>query len=113
MVPIYLHSGGVPHIVGKLSMRVTTLPYISSQSEVFTQNYGPPKLQESQFWEFQNFNLGVLGQNDIWVLAPWLGIENNTKGEGDGFSQIRAMVSLVNSCLLVVRPCTKSAPTTH
>ncbi len=25
--------------------------------------------------------LGVLGQNDIWVLAPWPGIENNIKGK--------------------------------
>jgi len=35
------------------------------------------------------------------------------KGEGGGLLQVRAMVSLVNSCLFVVRPCTKSAPTLH
>jgi hypothetical protein len=29
------------------------------------------------------------------------------KGEGGGFPQVQAMVSLVNSCLLVARPCTK------
>jgi hypothetical protein len=37
------------------------------QSEVRTQSYGLPKLQEFQFREFRDFNLGVLGQNDIWA----------------------------------------------
>jgi hypothetical protein len=35
------------------------------------------------------------------------------KGEGSGFPQVRAVVSLVSLCLLMVRPCTKSAPITH
>jgi len=35
------------------------------------------------------------------------------KGEGGGFPQVRAMVSLVSLSLLVVRPNTKSAPTMH
>jgi hypothetical protein len=35
------------------------------------------------------------------------------KGEGDGFPQVRAMVSLVSSSLLVARPNTKNAPTMH
>jgi hypothetical protein len=29
------------------------------------------------------------------------------KGEGGGFPQVRAVVNLVNPCLLVARPCTK------
>jgi hypothetical protein len=33
------------------------------------------------------------------------------KGEGDGFPQVRVMMSLVSSSLPVVRPSTKSAPT--
>jgi hypothetical protein len=37
----------------------------SSQLEVYTQSYGSPKLWESQLREFQDSNLGVLGQNDI------------------------------------------------
>jgi hypothetical protein len=32
-------------------------------------------------WEFQDSNLGVLGQNDIWVLAPWLGTKNIIRGK--------------------------------
>jgi hypothetical protein len=35
------------------------------------QSDGPPKSQESQSWELWDSHLGVLGQNDIWVLVPW------------------------------------------
>ncbi len=33
------------------------------------------------------------------------------KGEGGGFLQVQAVVSLVSPCLLVVRSCTKSVLT--
>jgi hypothetical protein len=35
------------------------------------------------------------------------------KGEGGDFPQVRAMMSFVSPSLLVVRPCTKSAPIMH
>ncbi len=35
------------------------------------------------------------------------------KGEGGGFPQVQAVVSLVSSSLLMARPSTKSAPTMH
>ncbi len=35
------------------------------------------------------------------------------KGEGAGFLQVRAVMSLVSLCLLMVRPYTKSASTMH
>jgi len=35
------------------------------------------------------------------------------KGEGGGFPQVRAVVSLVSSNLLMARPNTKSVPTMH
>jgi len=35
------------------------------------------------------------------------------KGEGDGFPQVRAMVSLVSSSLPMAHPSTKSVPTMH
>jgi hypothetical protein len=35
------------------------------------------------------------------------------KGEGGGFPQVLAVVSLVNSCMPVVRPSTKSTQTMH
>jgi hypothetical protein len=52
-------------------------------------------------------------QNDIWVLAPWPGIKNTIKGKGGGFPQVRVVVSLMNPCLLVACPCTKSVPSMH
>jgi hypothetical protein len=39
------------------------------------------KLRKSQFREFLDSNLGVSGQNDIWVLAPWLGTKNTIRGK--------------------------------
>jgi hypothetical protein len=54
-------------------MKATTFLKTSFQSKVYTQSYGSPKSQESQFWEFQDSNLGVQGQNDIWVLVLWSG----------------------------------------
>jgi len=41
---IYLRASGVPHIVGKLSTRDTTLLEISPQLEVWKKIYGLPKL---------------------------------------------------------------------
>jgi hypothetical protein len=40
------------------------------------QNHESPN-----FWNFKTFDLGILGQNDIWVHAPWLGIENTIMGK--------------------------------
>jgi len=68
---IYLRASGVPHIVGKLSMRVTTLLQTSPQLKVFTKSYGLPKLRDTQF----------SGQNDIWVQAPWPSIKNIIRGK--------------------------------
>ncbi len=73
--------GGVPHIVEKILTRATTLLWTSPQLEVYTQSYGPPKLLDTQFKEFRDSNLGVLGQNDIWVLAPWPIIKNTIRGK--------------------------------
>jgi hypothetical protein len=37
------------------------------------------KVMGLQFWEFRDSHLGVLGQNDIWMLASWQGTKNNIK----------------------------------
>jgi hypothetical protein len=42
---------------------------------------GPQKVQESQFWEFQDSHLGVPGQNAIWMWASWRGIEYTIRGK--------------------------------
>jgi hypothetical protein len=55
--------------------------HTSFQSKFCTQSYGLSKSQESQFWKFRNSNLGVLGHNDIWVLASWPDIENIIRGK--------------------------------
>jgi hypothetical protein len=78
---IYLCVGGVPHTVEKILTRAITLLQTSFQSEVYTQNYGPPKLRKSQFKVFRDSNLGISKQKEIWVLAPWLGTNNTTRGE--------------------------------
>jgi len=62
-----------------LATRARILLETSSQLEFCTQSYGLPKSWESQLWEFQN--LGVLGQNEIWVLVPWLGTKYIIKGK--------------------------------
>jgi hypothetical protein len=61
----------------KLSTRAITL----FQSEFCIQSYGPPKLWESQFKEFQDSHLRVIGQNDIWVLAQWPSTKNTMRGK--------------------------------
>jgi hypothetical protein len=45
--PIYLAADNVPHTVGKLSMRSTTLLQTALRSEVCSQSYGVSKSQES------------------------------------------------------------------
>jgi hypothetical protein len=78
---ISLRVGGMQHIVKQLLTRATTLLQTSSQLKVCTQIYGPPKLQESQLWEFWDSHLGVLRQNDIWVLIPWPGTKYIIRGK--------------------------------
>ncbi len=69
-------------LLEKFLTKATTWLQTSSQSKVFIQSYGPPKLQESQRWEFQDYQeLGVPGQNDIWVLVSWLGIKYTIRGK--------------------------------
>ncbi len=88
----------MPHTIGKISTKTTIVLQTSSQLEVFTQNYGPPKVRESQLWEFRDSHLGV---------GPMARHRVYYKGEGSGFVQVQAVVSLVKTCLLVARPWTK------
>jgi hypothetical protein len=69
------------HIVEKFSMKVIALLQTIFQSVVCWQNYGPPKSQESQLWEFQDSHLRVQGQNAIWVLVPRPGTEYTIRGK--------------------------------
>jgi hypothetical protein len=75
----------MPHIFENVLTRATTLLYTSPQSEVFTQNYWPPKQEESQFWGFRDFQLG--SPNTKWHLGvgPMARHKEYYKGEGGGF----------------------------
>ncbi len=76
-----MRSGGVRHTVGKLSTKSTTFVEMSLQSKVCTQSYGPPKLRESQLWQFLDSHFGVPGQNDICVLVLWPGTKYAIRGK--------------------------------
>jgi hypothetical protein len=62
-------------------MRAATLISTSSQSEVCTQSYGAPKLRETQLWQFWDSQVGVPGQNAIWMWASWRGTKYNRRGK--------------------------------
>ncbi len=65
----------------------------------------------------------ILGISELQLGSPgtkWhLGVgfmakhKEYYKGEGDGFPQVRAVVSLVSPCLPKTHSCIKSAPTMH
>jgi hypothetical protein len=76
-----LRASGLWHIIRKLSIKATTFIQTSPQSGVCTQSYGPPKLEESQFWEFRDSHLRVPKQNDIWVLVPWPNTKYTIRGK--------------------------------
>jgi len=71
----------VLYIVGKLSMRLQLCfrPHLNwrfTKEVMSIQSCGSINLKN-----FGTPNLGILGQNDIWVLAPWPNIKNTIKGK--------------------------------
>jgi hypothetical protein len=104
--PIYLFANNVPHTIGNLSTRATTLLWTAPRSEVCSQSYGAPKSRESPLAQFRDSHLGVPGEKnhlDVGSVASHLVYY---KGEGGGFPQVRAVVSLVCPCC----PCLVLAP---
>jgi len=57
--PIYLAADDVPHTVGKLSTRATTLLQTALRFEVCAQSYGAPKCRESRLAEFRDSHARV------------------------------------------------------
>jgi len=49
-----------------------------------------PKIKGDPILEILGFSLGVSGQNDIWVLVPWLGIEHTIRGKVVASPKFRA-----------------------
>jgi hypothetical protein len=68
--PIYLAAGDVLHIIGKLSMRATTLLQTASRFEVCSQSYAASKSQESWLAQFQDSHAGVPGQKGHFDVGP-------------------------------------------
>jgi hypothetical protein len=89
-------------------MRATTLLKTSSQSEVYKQSMGPQNRGSPNFGNSGSpktkchLDVGLMEKHKVYY-----------KGEGDGFPQVRAMVSLVSPSLPKVRPNTKCVPTRH
>ncbi len=87
-----MHADGLQHIVGKILTKATTLLQTSSQSEVCTQSYGAPKSRESQPWRSRDkshLDVGPVKTCRVYY-----------KGEGGGFPQVWAVVSLVCACCM-------------
>ncbi len=103
------------HTVGKLSTRATTLFQTAPRSEVCSQSYGVPKFWESRLARFRDSHAGVLGEKNHMDVGPVERSRVYYKGEGGGFPQVRAMVSLVCPCCpwLVLAPKVLQLYTNH
>ncbi len=96
--PIYLATDDVWHTIGKLSRRATTLLQTAPRSEVCSQSYGAPKLQESWLARFRDSHAGILGKKSHLDVGPVERCRVYYKGEGGGFPQVQAVVSLLCPC---------------
>ncbi len=96
------------HIVEKLLMKATTL-LESHHNRRFARNVMGPQSHESP--NFGNFGSpGTKCHLDVGLVERQ---KVYYKGEGGGFPQVRAVVSLVNPSLPMALPSTKSALTMH
>ncbi len=113
--PIYLCAENVRHTVGKLLTRATTLLQTASRSEVYSQSYGAPKSRESLLARFRDSHSGVSREKSHLDVGPVERCRIYYKGEGGGFPQVQAMVSLVCPCCpwLILAPKVLQLCTNH
>jgi hypothetical protein len=99
----------------KLSTRATTLLHNALRSEVCSQSYRAPKLRESRLAGFWDSHSGVPGEKSHLDVGPVERCRVYYKGEGGGFPQVRAVVSLVCLCCpwLVLAPKVLQLCTNH
>jgi hypothetical protein len=71
------------------------------------------KLRASKVARVPILGSGSLGTKWHLGVGPMAKHREYYKGEGDGFPQVRAMVTLVSLCLPMVSSCTKSALAMH
>jgi len=79
-------------------MRATTLLETALQSEVFSQNYAAPKSRECLLARFRDSHARILGEKRYLDVSPVERSRIYYKGEGGGFPQVRAVLSLVCPC---------------
>ncbi len=87
--PIYL-------VIDNMRHTVQTAPW----SEVYSQSYGAPKLWESRLAWFWDSHSGILGEKSHLDVGPVERSRVYYKGEGGGFPQVQAVVSLTCPCYL-------------
>jgi len=97
---IYLAADNILHTVEKILMRATTLLQTALRSEVCSQSYEAPKSRESWRAGFRDSHEGVPGEKNHLDVGPLERSKVYYKGEGGGFPQVRAVVSLVCPCCL-------------
>jgi len=95
---IYLAVDNMRHIFGKILTRAITLLQTASWSKVYSQSYGAPKSRVSQLARFWDSHSGVSGEKSHLDVGPVERCRVYYKGEGGGFPQVQAVVSLVCPC---------------
>jgi hypothetical protein len=76
-----LRAGGVPHTVGKLLMKATTLLRLHINQRSAEKVMGPQSRKSPKFGNFETPKLEVPGQNAIWIWASWRGTEYTIRGK--------------------------------
>jgi len=104
--PIYLAAGGVRHTIEKLSTRNTTFFQTTFWSEVCSQGYGAPNSRKSHLARFRDSHSGIPGEKSHLDVSSVASHKVYYKGEGGGFPQVQAVVSLMCPCCpwLVLTP---------
>jgi len=99
--PIYLAADNVPHNIEKLLTRATTLLETALRFEVCSQSYAAPKSRESRWARFRDSHVGVSrvsGEKSHLDVGPVERPKVYYKGEGRGFPQVWAVMSLMCLC---------------
>jgi hypothetical protein len=94
-------------------IKAITLLQTSFQLEVYKQSYGAPKLWGIPTLGISGLPLGSPGTKCHLGVGIVARHEVYYKGEGDGFPQVRVVVSLVNMSLPMVRFNTESVQIMH
>jgi hypothetical protein len=108
--PTPRRAGGVRHAVGKFSTRTTSLLETSSQSEVGPKRFWPRKVAKVQIGTVSGLPLGsprIKNHSDVGAVERR---REYYMGEGGGFPQVWAVVSLVSLGSPVACPSTKGVP---